>query len=474
MKRCYKLIALLGFLAVTTAQAQNVFTYQVGNFEVSLLSEGQQTANTSILLDAPQDIINRYTENGNFPNAINAFVVRTPDKIILIDAGLGRLLFDNLKSLNIAPEQVNVVLLTHMHGDHIGGLIRDGKAAFPNAEIYLSKPEYNYWKSNKQMKRLPENRRSGFEQARNVLKVYKKKLRRFKPIKFNGKPTELISGIQAIAAYGHTPGHTIYLLSSDNQKLLVWGDLTHAMAVQMPCPEIAVSYDIDPKLAIKSRQEVLKYVADNIIPVAGMHIAFPAIGKLYDGFIEGYKFCPAIDHKAVTKAIEEQLQAFPKSHLQDIYKSFFQDYFGPGHLIPDTAAAGNYLRRELAGYDTPSGTLVEPTGWQSNFYRVNLSVLKENKIPYEVFMDAFTRSANNITIPSAKEWFEAWREIQTIIDKMQLDLPNYEEEKVAIMELLLSGKYAVHHSKEYGQSYQPHYRIIEKTIFEQELKKYLE
>jgi glyoxylase-like metal-dependent hydrolase (beta-lactamase superfamily II) len=188
----------------------------------------------------------------------------------LIDTGFGRNLFDNLQSLGISAEKVDIILLTHMHGDHIGGLIKDGKVMFPNAELYLPQPEHDYWVGNVDRG----------AQAQSIITSYKNKLHLFVPSETAIDAKEIISGVKAIAAYGHTPGHTGYLFESAGSSIFIWGDLTHAMAVQMPHPEVAITYDTDPKQAIASRKKLLDYVAKNKIPIAGMHIAFPSIGDI--------------------------------------------------------------------------------------------------------------------------------------------------------------------------------------------------
>ncbi|MCL1822154.1 MAG: MBL fold metallo-hydrolase, partial [Prolixibacteraceae bacterium] len=108
----------------------------------------------------------------------------------------------------------------------------------------------------------------------------------------DGPSSTLLPGICALAAYGHTPGHTMYLVESENEKFLIWGDLIHAMAIQMPYPEVAVTYDIDPVQAVKSRQETLKFIEKNKIPVGGIHIAFPGMGKISQNDKNGYVFTP--------------------------------------------------------------------------------------------------------------------------------------------------------------------------------------
>ncbi|MDR1356096.1 MAG: MBL fold metallo-hydrolase [Tannerellaceae bacterium] len=261
----------------------NVFTFKVGSFELTLLSEGQGQGNKGVLVGATDEMLRKYAPDGTFPNATNAFFVKTPDRNILIDAGYGRNLFDNLQSIGITPDKVDVVLLTHMHGDHIGGMLREGRPSFPNAEIYLPQPERDYW--------MTEGRG---QQARDVIAAYKDKLHLFQPIEAGGQGKPLIAGVTGIAAYGHTPGHTAYLLESDGNKLLVWGDLTHAMAIQMPYPQVAVTYDVTPEDAVAYRKKILEYVEANKIPVAGMHIAFPGIGAVAkDAVAGGYVFIPA-------------------------------------------------------------------------------------------------------------------------------------------------------------------------------------
>ncbi len=178
--------------------------------------------------------------------------------------------------------------------------------------------------------------------------------------------------------------------------------------------------------------------------------------------------CPSSVDK-IKVAVERQLRDYPKSTLQDLYKSFFQDRFGPGHLVSDTSAAGNYLRYELNNSDSFHKMYYEPTGCDTNYYRVNLSVLKENKISYQKYFDAFLRSVEKIDIDAISEWKDEWSEIESVIISMNLDLENFEEDLKMIHSVLEQGKYAVHHSEIYNSEYQPHYRIIEKTIFEEEI-----
>lgn len=186
-------------------------------------------------------------------------------------------------------------------------------------------------------------------------------------------------------------------------------------------------------------------------------------------FCVSFAGCESSSVERIKKSVERQLRDYPKSTLQDLYKSFFQDRFGPGHLVNDTSAAGNYLRYELNNSESFHERYYEPTGYENNYYRVNLSVLKENRISYQKYFDAFLRSVEKIDLDAISEWKEEWSEIESVINSMNLDLENFEEDLKMIHSVLEQGKYAVHHSEIYNSEYQPHYRIIEKKIFEEEI-----
>ncbi len=284
-------IVFLGHF-VNAQQTPSTYTYNIGEFKISLLSESQQAGKTNILIGATDEMIKEYAPDGTFPNAMNAYLVQTPEKNILFDTGVGNKLTQNLALLGVTPEQIDILCITHMHGDHIGGMLKDGKAVFTNAEVYLPQPEHDYWTNQDIISKLPENKRGGFLNAIKVIDIYKHKLHLFTPITIDSSITTLLPGIQGIAAYGHTPGHTGFLLESKGEKLLIWADLTHAMAFQMPYPEIAVTYDTNPTDAVYARQAILKYVSEHQIPIAGMHIAFPGMGKIEKSVKGGYRFIP--------------------------------------------------------------------------------------------------------------------------------------------------------------------------------------
>ena len=179
--------------------------------------------------------------------------------------------------------------------------------------------------------------------------------------------------------------------------------------------------------------------------------------------------CKETKSEQIRTTVENHLNTYPKSTLQDLYKNFFQDYFGPGHIVSDTTSAGKYLDRELASFEKADGAYYEPTGYNGNFYRVNLSVIKEGLISRDVFFDAFIRSVSDIQTISHDEWKKEWNVIDSIIKTMNLSLVNYEQDREMLFSLLEQGKYVVHHSEPFSAEYDPHYRIIVREIFMKEI-----
>ncbi|MDR1746322.1 MAG: MBL fold metallo-hydrolase [Tannerella sp.] len=291
-----RIIISLIFIALSLNEViaqdeRTVITFNAGDYTISVLSEGGGQGNTGLLKGATPEQLHKYLPDGTFPLQTQVFLVHTPEHNVMIDAGHGKNLFSNLKTLGLDESRIDVILLTHMHGDHIGGLLRDGKKAFPNAEIYIAKAEHDYWNG------LGDRGAS----QRKIFEVYKSNLHLFEPVEIENiasAPT-LVEGISALAAYGHTPGHTAFYVQSSGAKWMIWGDLTHAMPIQMPCPEVALSFDVDAAKAIISRKKLLEYIARNNITAGGMHVPFPAVGtlKTRDG---GYDFSPLECEKSVS------------------------------------------------------------------------------------------------------------------------------------------------------------------------------
>ena len=190
-------------------------------------------------------------------SAINAYLVHTGDHLVLIDAGTGKLfsedrqgrIIENLKAAGYQPEQVDTVIMTHLHGDHTGGLSdREGALLFPNATVYANKVENEYWLSEQQAAAAPVERQVSFRMARESAVPYLS-AEKWKAIEAG---EEIVPGIRAVAAYGHTPGHTAYEVVSDGQTLLVWGDIVHSHVIQFSHPEVAIEYDSDAAQAVRT------------------------------------------------------------------------------------------------------------------------------------------------------------------------------------------------------------------------------
>ena len=182
-------------------------------------------------------------------------------------------------------------------------------------------------------------------------------------------------------------------------------------------------------------------------------------------------FGQSIDTTAVRSAIERQLATYPESTLQDIYKSFYQEHFGPGHIISDTASARQYLMKELSETGETQSPYFEPTGGQGDYVRVYLSAVANSLITAEQLLDALIRSANSWQEPSIS-WLEQWEAIVSIIQTNKMEIKDFEADLPLVNEAARNNQ-AVHHSRRYNEAYHPHYRIVERVIFERELKPFL-
>lgn len=170
---------------------------------------------------------------------------------------------------------------------------------------------------------------------------------------------------------------------------------------------------------------------------------------------------------SIAYALDYQIKNYPSSQYRDVYKNFMQDFFGPGHILADTAASARYLRHELAESETFGGPLYEKTGYKGNFYRVNLSLVNDSVIPYEVFFDAFVESVQGIVPPSGEEWMKTWKMVDEVISKKGFHFYDEDKDRRDLAKQFEEGNYIAHHSKRYNDSVRFHYRIISRDNFEQ-------
>jgi hypothetical protein len=174
------------------------------------------------------------------------------------------------------------------------------------------------------------------------------------------------------------------------------------------------------------------------------------------------------ENKRIEQAVSTLISQYPEATLQDIYKSFYQERFGPGHMIPNVENARNYLMSEMEQAAENTGAYFEPTGSEGKYVRIYLNAVSDGKIGAEQLLDAFVESANNVE-PRADKWADQWANIVKVIEEKQLPVKMNDELKQLLKECSEQDE-AVHHSETYNQAYRPHYRIVERNIFERQLK----
>ncbi|MDR1652754.1 MAG: MBL fold metallo-hydrolase [Prevotellaceae bacterium] len=244
-----------------TEQQQN----PIGEYKIFVLNDVAREGNPDILIAVAADTVEKYRPEGGYLSAINAFLVQRGDSNILFDTGIGQKLVENLNTYGVAPENVHTIFITHCHGDHIGGLLANDKALFINAKLYINRIEYDYWLK---------------EQNALFLKVIDRYKTQLEIFDIQEAEKTLLPDIQAVAAYGHTPGHTMYLLGN-SAKTLIWGDIMHLLPIQFAHPEYSVTYDVNPEEAALTRFKAITYAIKNDAQIAGMHIPNSGfVGKL--------------------------------------------------------------------------------------------------------------------------------------------------------------------------------------------------
>jgi glyoxylase-like metal-dependent hydrolase (beta-lactamase superfamily II) len=281
-------------------QAPGYYRMMLGDFEVTVLSDGSLGLPPSQLFgnvspERMQKFLGDAFLKEPVETSVNAFLVNTGSKLVLIDTGTGGLfgpklgfITDSLKAAGYQPDQVDEIYITHMHGDHVGGLMNGDKIAFPNAVVRADQHDADHWTNKANLDAAPEEMKGSFRAVMKAIGAYTA-AGKFKP--FNGD-TQLVPGIKAVAAYGHTPGHTIYVVESGGQKLVLWGDLMHVASVQFPDPSAYVKFDTDTKSAVAAREKAFADAAANGYWVGAAHLSFPGIGHLRANTGGGYTFVP--------------------------------------------------------------------------------------------------------------------------------------------------------------------------------------
>ncbi|CAN7493372.1 MBL fold metallo-hydrolase [Massilia sp. LjRoot122] len=268
----------------------------LGQFEVTPLSDGTVDLPVHELLAQDAKKTNAALAASHLKSPLetsdNAYLVNTGTKLVLIDSGAGSFfgptlgkLVANMKSAGYKPEQVDEIYITHFHGDHVGGLVNNSAAVFPNAVVRASKAESDFWLSQANMDKAKD--KDSFKGAQAALGPYVK-AGRYKP--FEGS-VELVPGIRANPTGAHTPGHTTYLVESGGQKLLLIGDLIHVASVQMENPGVTIQFDSDQKAAAAARKKEFDAAAKGGYMIGGAHLQFPGMGYLRSEG-KGYRYIP--------------------------------------------------------------------------------------------------------------------------------------------------------------------------------------
>ena len=259
----------------------------VGDYEVVAINDGHLDLAPSRFPETDVDAASRLTAAAGLPpgpikTAVNAFVIRIGERVMLVDAGTGNVrgprlghVAGALTAVGITPREVSAVLMTHLHVDHAAGLRdADGRATFPNAELLIPEAEAAFWLDPGLPSRAPELMQPMITNAAASLAPYRGRTTLFSP------GHQVAPGVTSVPLPGHTPGHTGYLIERGGERLLIWGDIIHVAALQLRHPEWSIIFDVDRPAAAAMRRRTLDWVASDELPVAGMHIDFPGVARI--------------------------------------------------------------------------------------------------------------------------------------------------------------------------------------------------
>ncbi len=281
-------------------QAPGYFRLFVGRFEVTALLDGTHPfPSDKVAVGATIDEVTGTLKDAFLPlryeGMINAFLVNMDGRLVLIDSGAGNLygkdgggLKRAILAAGYTPEQIDDVFITHLHEDHVGGLVLDGQPVFSKAIIHISRKDGEFWLDNRNQASVNDLLKPFFPAVQKVVLPYQQSGR----VKLFDDGAALLPGLTPIAAPGHTPGHTVYLLQDGGQSMLFWGDTVHMAPVQFPKPKVAIRYDWNVPMAIAAREKLMARAAAEGWLVAGAHISFPGIGHIRRNGADSFEWVP--------------------------------------------------------------------------------------------------------------------------------------------------------------------------------------
>jgi glyoxylase-like metal-dependent hydrolase (beta-lactamase superfamily II) len=285
-----------------TAVAPGVQRVALGGITVTTLTDGfaVRPLDANFVRNAPLAAVQQALADAGLPTdkvtvPFNPLLVESGASKVLFDVGNGEFgaptsgkLMDNLAKAGVSPGSITAVVFSHFHGDHINGLRnRAGAVVFPNAKLFAPAPEWDWWMDDARMANTPEAARGGFMAARRVFGPLAGQVQRFVP------GTEVLPGIQSMAAFGHTPGHTAFVMGQGAQKLMYWADTTNVDALFVRNPDWSVMFDMDAEAARQTRRRLADLVVKEQMLLAGYHLSGSAIGRLSVRG-NGYNFTPLV------------------------------------------------------------------------------------------------------------------------------------------------------------------------------------
>jgi glyoxylase-like metal-dependent hydrolase (beta-lactamase superfamily II) len=267
----------------------------ISKIEVATVSDGLLQTSLDVVLDLDQGESARLAGKkvGDPVHiAVNAFLFRHNGRWGLIDTGAGNTmgptlgkLADNLRALRVQPEDIETILLTHLHPDHSNGLVdAQGRAIYPNAEVILHELEAGFWLDRDESTGSSDRIRRNIAKAAVTTAPYRNRLR---PV----RDGEVIPGVSAVLLDGHTPGHTGWLLHSGSDSVLIWGDIVHLASIQIARPDTGLVFDVDAAAACATRRRLFDRLAADGLKVAGAHLDFPGFGTIMRAGA-GFRFEP--------------------------------------------------------------------------------------------------------------------------------------------------------------------------------------